>query len=191
MNEKNRIGKKVRLIRESRNLTIDDLSERTNLNAAGIAEIEEGKLIPGLSPLIKIARVLGVRLGTFLDDQEHIGPAVSRREEKKGVTRFSERTNAVDSDLDFYSLAQNKVGRHMDPFMIDVFPSSNKDVKLSTHEGEEFIFVMKGKIEVLYGKDRYELNEGDSIYYDSVIAHHVHSLGTEPAKILALVYTPS
>ena len=42
-----------------------------------------------------------------------------------------------------------------------------------------------------YGKDTYELNPGDSIYYDSIVAHHVHSHGTENAKILAIVYTPA
>ena len=74
MSEKNRIGDKVRLIRETRKLSIDDVSERTNLSASSIESIEKGELIPGLTPLIKIARVLGVRLGTFMDDQEDLGP---------------------------------------------------------------------------------------------------------------------
>lgn len=190
MSEKNKIGHKVKFIRETRNLTVADVSERANLAAQTISDIEEGNLIPGLTPLIKIARVLGVRLGTFLDDEENIGPALIRKNEKTEVTRFSDRNNAKSSDLDFYSLAQNKAGRHMDPFMIDVFPDSGKDVHLSTHEGEEFIYVMSGQIEVLYGKEKYELNEGDSIYYDSIVAHHLHVAGGKPAKILAVVYTP-
>ena len=190
MSEKNKIGHKVAFIRESRDLTVEDVSERANLAVQTITDIENGNLIPGLTPLIKIARVLGVRLGTFLDDEENIGPSVTRKNEKTEVTRFSDRSNAKASDLDFYSLAHNKAGRHMDPFMIDVFPDSHKDVHLSTHEGEEFIYVMKGQIEVIYGKEKYEISEGDSIYYDSIVAHHLHSVGKEPAKILAVVYTP-
>lgn len=193
MSDKNRIGKKVRLIRESRKLSIDDVSERTNLSAAGIESIEKGELIPGLTPLIKIARVLGVRLGTFMDDQENLGPVLVRgsdERDKKSVTRFSERNNAVSSDLDFYSLAQNKADRHMEPFIIDIYPQSEEEVKLSRHEGEEFIYVLSGNVEIIYGQDKYELQPGDSIYYDSIVAHHVHSHEGK-AKILAVVYTPA
>ncbi len=195
MSEKNRIGKKVKLVRETRKLSIEDVSERTNLSAEGIERIEKGELIPGLTPLIKIARVLGVRLGTFMDDQENLGPVVNRggsekdKKNQKNVTRFSERSNAVSSDLDFFSLSQNKADRHMDPFIIDIYESSHEDVKLSSHEGEEFIYVLEGKIEVIYGKDKYELETGDSIYYDSIVAHHVHS-NNGNAKILAVIYTP-
>jgi transcriptional regulator with XRE-family HTH domain len=190
MSEQNRIGNKVRLIRESRKLTIEDVSERSNLSAKSIESIESGSLIPGLTPLIKIARVLGTRLGTFMDDQENVGPVVTRTKEEKSVARFSDRSNAVSSDLDFYSLAQNKAGRHMDPFVIDIEPSSEQDIKMSSHEGEEFIYVLSGLVEIKYGKDIYTLKPGESIYYDSIVAHHVHTANNEKAKILAVVYTP-
>lgn len=190
MAEKNAIGSKVKLIRQNRNLSLDDVSERSNLSVDSIENIENGNLIPGLTPLIKIARVLGVRLGTFMDDQESLGPVVTKNREEKQVTRFSDRGNAVNSDLNFYSLAQNKASRHMDPFLIDIFPSSEKEVKVSSHEGEEFIYVLSGIVEIQYGKDVYILNTGDSIYYDSIVSHHVHTHGNEPAKILAVVYTP-
>lgn len=194
MSEKNRIGSKVQMVRESRKLTIEDVSERTNLSEECISRIEKGELIPGLTPLIKIARVLGVRLGTFMDDQENLGPVVVRgdsEKDKKNVTRFSERSNAKSSDLDFYSLAHNKADRHMDPFVIDIYPASEEQVKLSSHEGEEFIYVLENEVEVIYGKDKYTLKPGDSIYYDSIVAHHLHSSGNNSAKILAVVYTPA
>jgi len=193
MAEKNRIGDKVRLIRETRKLSVEDVSERTNLSVESIENIENGALVPGLTPLIKIARVLGVRLGTFMDDQENLGPvfvSANNEKDKKLVTRFSERSNAVSSDLDFYSLAQNKADRHMDPFVIDIFPPSHEEVKLSSHEGEEFIYVLSGNVEIIYGKDKYSMKPGDSIYYDSIVAHHVHSVDGI-AKILAVVYTPA
>ena len=190
MSEKNKIGARVKLTRENRKLSIEDVSERTNLSVEQISSIEDGSLVPNLTPLIKIARVLGVRLGTFMDDDENLGPVVSRAQEKKEVTRFSDRENAINSDLDFYTLAQNKAGRHMDPFVIDIFPSSEEEVKLSTHEGEEFIYVLEGEVEIKYGKETYHLKTGDSIYYESIVAHHVHSFGSENAKILAVVYTP-
>ena len=167
------------------------MSERTNLSVQQISSIEDGSLVPNLTPLIKIARVLGVRLGTFMDDDENLGPVVTKSQDKKEVTRFSDRGNAVNSDLDFYTLAHNKAGRHMDPFIIDIFPTSEEEIKLSTHEGEEFIYVLDGEVEIKYGKDTYVLEKGDSIYYESIVAHHVHSHGSGNAKILAVVYTPA
>src|SRR5208337_1155815 len=118
------LGEKVRSIRESRSMTGDQLAERADLAPDLVAQIESGNLIPSLSPLIRIARALGVRLGTFLDDQEQVGPVVSRQGEHETIVRFSGRGQPTRSDLDFFSLAANKAGRHMEPFLIDIHPDS-------------------------------------------------------------------
>jgi transcriptional regulator with XRE-family HTH domain len=186
----NDVGARIAKIRESRGLTPDQLAERSQLAAGLIREIEKGALIPSLAPLIKIARVLGVRLGTFMDDMEQIGPVVTRHGQRSKAVRFAEKSRASSGALDFYSLAIEKSGRHMDPFLVDVLPASDKEYALSSHEGEEFIYVIRGRIEIGYGKDLYQLGEGDSIYYDSTVAHNVHTLGDDPATILAVVYAP-
>lgn len=190
MAEKNRIGVKVEQIRESRKISRQDLAERAELDGELIAQIESGELIPSLAPLIKIARVLGVRLGTFLDDQDNIGPVVKRANDRRKMMMFSERSHAGSSDLDFFALASDKTGRHMEPFVIDIHPASAREVILSAHEGEEFIFVLSGEVEIAYGRETYLLAEGDSIYYDSIVSHHVHGKGDGEARILAVVYTP-
>ena len=189
MAEKNKLGTKIIQLRESRKLTAQELSDRTELSIDLIRQLESGELIPSLSPLIRIARALGVRLGTFLDDENDIGPVISRAGDRPKVVRFSDKASPSHSDLDFSALASGKTGRHMEPFLIDIYPSSAKEIHLSAHEGEEFIFVMNGEIEVLYGKGTYLVSEGDSIYYDSVVPHDLHAYGDD-AKILAVVYTP-
>ena len=78
----------------------------------------------------------------------------------------------------------------MEPFIIDVMPTEDTDFVLSTHEGQEFILVMEGVMEISYGRNTYILNEGDSIYYDSIVPHHVHGYQGQAAKILAVIYTP-
>jgi transcriptional regulator with XRE-family HTH domain len=190
LNIKNRLGSRLKALREARNITVEDLSDRANLSSEGVKKIENGEMIPGLTPLFRLARAMGVRLGTFLDDQENIGPIVTKKGENKGITRFSDKDNPASSDLDFYSLALNKSGRHMEPFIIDIYPSSEEGYKTSSHEGEEFLYVLEGEIEIIYGKEVYSLKEGESIYYDSIVMHHVHSKGTSPAKMLAVVYAP-
>lgn len=188
MAEKNLIGSKIQQIREHRKLTVEELATRGNLCTELVQKIEAGELCPSLSPLMKIARVLGVRLGTFLDDTPMMGPVVSRNTQSQKVMHFSDRKNAASSDLDFYALATDKQDRHMEPFIIDIFPDSSSEVATSSHEGEEFIYVLDGEVEVVYGKEKYHLSVGDSIYYDSIIDHHVHSLNGSQAKILAVIY---
>ena len=184
------IGGKVKLVRESRRLSLDQLADRAELKPDLIGQIESGALVPSLTPLIRIARALGVRLGTFLDDQENVGPVVVRAGEKRKVMRVSDKNHPGPSDLDFFSLAANKTGRHMEPFLIDIHPSSAEEAHLSAHEGEEFIYVFSGQVEIRYGTEVHRLSAGDSIYYDSIVAHHVHCGGNQPAQILAVVYAP-
>ncbi|HET6452659.1 MAG TPA: XRE family transcriptional regulator [Spirochaetia bacterium] len=190
MKDSRGLGEKVKTVRESRSMSAAQLAERADLAPDLVAQIESGAMIPSLSPLIRIARALGVRLGTFLDDQEHVGPVVSRAGTHEHVVRFSGRERPTGSDLDFFSLAANKAGRHMEPFLIDIHPLSAEGPRLSTHEGEEFLFVLSGEVEVLYGKDTFRLQTGDSLYYDSIVPHHVHSAGKLEAKVVAVVYAP-
>ena len=186
----NNPGKKIKEFREFRQITRDDLALKANLDKAQMKKIEEMGVMPSLGHLIKISRALGVRVGTFLDDQEYIGPVLVRKVEEKSFLSFSTKDETSREHLNFFSLAQDKTGRHMEPFIVEIEPSKESDYKLSSHEGEEFIYVLEGSIEINYGKDVYLLNNGDSIYIDSVVLHNVHAAGDKPAKILAVVYSP-
>ena len=186
------IGAKIKNIRESKQLSIEEVAERSGLGIEQIERIEGNLDFPSLAPLIKIARVLGVRLGTFLDDQAELGPVVCRKKDSEadGIG-FTNNATQGHKHMDYHSLSQDKSGRHMEPFLIEIAPSEEgEDFILSTHEGEEFIMVMEGIMEISYGKNTYLLEEGDSIYYDSIVPHHVHAYEGQAAKILAVVYTP-
>jgi transcriptional regulator with XRE-family HTH domain len=183
------VGEKIKYLRESKSITREVLSERSGLNIDQIVAIEENANLPSLAPLIKVARVLGIRLGTFLDDHDELGPVVSRKADKGESIGFSNNSTGTRKHMDYYSLSKAKSGRHMEPFLIDIIASETA-FTLSSHEGEEFIFVLEGTVEINYGKDIYLLEQGDSIYYDSIVAHHVHAYRDSAAKILAVVYTP-
>jgi transcriptional regulator with XRE-family HTH domain len=192
MNMNKIIGEKIKGLREIKNLSVEDIAERSGLSGIQINRIDRNEVFPSLAPLIKIARVLGVRLGTFLDDQQELGPVICRKktvDEAEGIS-FSNNAKTVHKNMSYYALSQDKSGRHMEPFLIDVQSAEEADFVLSTHEGEEFIFVMEGVIEINYGKETYILEAGDSIYYDSIVAHHVHAGNEYPARILGVIYTP-
>ncbi len=190
MSDNTIVGKKIKSIRESKNISIDELSERSGLTTTQVTSIEESENLPSLAPLIKIARALGVRLGTFLDDNDELGPVVSRKGTKKESISFSGGAVNARTHMEYFSLAGHKAGRHIEPFVIDILPDKDNKFTLSAHEGEEFIYVLEGEVEISYGKDIYTLAQGDSIFYDSIIEHHVHAKDGKAAKILAVVYTP-
>lgn len=184
------VGEKIKSLREAKGITIEELAERSALALEQVTRIENNIDLPSLAPLIKIARVLGVRLGTFLDDQSELGPVVCRKSELTDSISFS--NNAIQSrrHMQYHSLSKSKADRHMEPFIIDVAATGETDFVLSSHEGEEFIMVLEGVMEISYGKHTFILEEGDSIYYDSIVPHHVHAFEGQAAKILAVIYTP-
>ena len=192
MSEQSVIGHKIKGIRESKNLSIEEIAESSGLTVEQISSIENDQNLPSLGPLIKIARALGVRLGTFMDGNDALGPVVCRAEDRERDSSISFSNGATDArkHMEYHPLAQQKAGRHMEPFVIDINPTENLDYKLSAHEGEEFIYVMQGVVEIEYGKEKYTLEEGDSIFYDSIVKHHVHGAPGKSAKILAVVYIP-
>jgi transcriptional regulator with XRE-family HTH domain len=190
MSDKKSIGKKITAIRELKELSLEEVASRCNLQVDQLQKIEKDEEIPSLSPLIKIARALGVRLGTFLDDNDEMGPVVTRAKRMEQGSSFSNKNSEARVHMDFFPMAGNKNGRHMEPFIVEVNPAYTEDFILSSHEGEEFIYVLEGTIEISYGKESYTLYKGDSIYYDSIVSHNVHCLGEETAKILAVIYSP-
>ncbi len=186
----NIVGSKIITLCKEKNISFDELSERTALSVKQIETIINVEELPSLAPLIKIARALGVRLGTFLDDSEMLGPVIHRQADSHEPVTFSSQLSTSSSHLDFFTLAGNKTGRHMEPFLIDIKPSLTHESVLSSHEGEEFIYVLEGSVKIIYGKDTNILYKGDSIYYDSVVDHLVCAADNQPAKIVAVVYTP-
>lgn len=190
MTVKNEIGAKIKELRKSREISLESLAKQSNISLDLLETIEKGEVVPSLTPLTKIARSLGVRLGTFLDDAPQTGPIIVKKGKSDQVVYFSGEENQTDiSALEFYSLGAGKNDRHMEPFIIDVHTNEGQ-FNLSSHEGEEFIYVLEGEIEVKYGQDNYVISKGDSIYYDSIVPHHLHSHDGKISKILAVVYTP-
>jgi len=187
---KSQVGQRIKSLRETHNISLEELSQRTGMTADELQQIEDSSTVVNLTPLITIARALGMRLGTLLDDDEGMGPALTKAKDLESASRRTAlETGTSDAPLDFFSLAEGKISRHMDPFIIEVAPNAIR--KLDTHEGEEFIYCMSGAVAIEYGTETYELGPGDSLYYDTVVPHQVRAAGDEISTILAVVYTPA
>ncbi|MBE6229727.1 MAG: cupin domain-containing protein [Bacteroidales bacterium] len=184
------IGKKIKMLREAKNISVEDMLARTGIDAEFYKLLEEDKEIPALGDLIKIVRVLGVRLGMLMDDYQDEGPVIHKAEDVSGSSVMRSR-NGVSRKITYNSLSSRKGNRHMDTFTLDVTPAIG-EISLSSHEGEEFLYVLEGEAQISYGKEKYILKVGDSIYFDSIVPHHIGSASdTQSARLLAVIYMPS
>jgi transcriptional regulator with XRE-family HTH domain len=189
MMKTDQIGHRVQQLMTQRKITAETLVERTGLDPKFVSGLLEDNVYPSLGPLLKIARALGVRLGTFLDDKISEDPLVIRRTERKQKLSMI-REKESPTSMKFYSLGVGKTDRHMEPFFVELLPESSRSQQLSSHEGEEFIVVYSGQIEVVYGQKTYALEAGDSIYYNSIVPHYVSCHGRHTAAIYAVLFIP-
>ncbi len=184
------IGKRVAQMRQESKLTQTELASRCGMSEEQIAQIEESVDTPSLAPLLKIARALGARIGTFLDDQEEMGAVIKKKDDIKEGAYFSMHNAEARQHMVYHPLANNKSDRHMEPFMIDIQPQEEKLYTASSHEGEEFMMVIEGEVNVEHGNKQFELKPGDSIYFDSIVPHIIRTNSPEGARMLAVMYSP-
>jgi transcriptional regulator with XRE-family HTH domain len=185
---KARLGARVRKFREQRRVGIEELAERTGLAPSLLRAVEEEDLYPSLGPLLRISRALGVRLGTFIDDQAVADPLIVRLADRHEDLAMHDRSGSPASTR-YFSLGRGKADRHLEPFFIELLPDAGEPA-LSSHEGEELLIVHSGRVEVRYGAQRSELGPGDSVYYNSIVPHHIGAVGPGKAGIYAVLYLP-
>ena len=186
MTHPEKLGTRIRTYRERLGLTPEDLAKNAGLDLGLLKNIEENKAYPAIGVLVKLSRALGQRLGTFMDDQFIEDPLIVRAQERKEETEGPR--GAGPDHAHYYALGKGKTDRHMDPFYIEFKGEGER--QLSSHEGEEFIIVISGKVELVYGQRTFVLGPGDSMYYNSVVPHHVGLATADPASIYAMIYTP-
>ena len=181
------MGKRVKKARESRGLSLFDLYLRTDIDVDLLSQIEEGQVTPPLGTVIKLAKALDLKMGYFISGEEGKAYTIVHRDDRERTSRHGSRMEE-HYGYGYESLAPHKTDRYMEPFLVTLKPSETEEER-STHDGQEFIFVLHGKMEVRLGEEIHILKPGDSIYHDSTVPHLVKCHGKETTKILAVLYT--
>ena len=173
------IGEKIKDLRLSCELTQEELADRCELTKGYISQLENDLTSPSITTLVDILSALGTDLKTFFNDEV----------QDKIVFSESDFIEKVSEESTLNWLVPNAQKNVMEPVHVTLEPNSSTDEDYP-HEGEEFVYVMEGAIEVCHGKNKYVIEAGDTIYYDSIVPHHLHGYNGQAAKILAVVYTP-
>ncbi len=178
------IGEKIRKLRKDKGINISDLAKIANLSTGLISQIERNLVVPSVTSLWKIAKGLEVSIGYFFDeeDKKDINPIIKKTDRKKIVTK---NLNAV------YELLTPDLNRKIEFLYITIEPGDATTTDLIAHEGEECGLIMKGKLLVRTEKKDYVLEEGDSIYLNSTIAHRYINIGDEPCESIWAMTPPS
>ena len=188
--EEIRVGEKIKTLRERKGLSLKEVADLTGFSTALLSQMENHLVSPSLGTMIKLARAFGVRVGDFLGETEGEPYTIVRKDERKTVSRFASK-DGVKYGYSYESLGFDKKDRHMEPFIVTLEPATVKAAKTSVHDGEEFIFVLEGEMEVLLGNHTDVLYPGDSIYYDSTIPHRVQCHQDKMTRILAVLFAPN
>jgi transcriptional regulator with XRE-family HTH domain len=188
MPEKNlNIGEKIRALRNAKGMSITEVSRQSGISESTLSGIEGHMTSPPLGNLVSLAKVFDVAVGDFFGGSGDAPFCIVRSGERKAVSRF----NSADTKSGGYSyeaLGQQKKNRHMEPFLVTLSPAGSADAEPNQHIGEEFLFVLSGKVDIRLLDHTETLDPGDSIYYDSTMPHVVSCHGKEPATILAVIY---
>lgn len=176
-------GPKFKAYREERGFTLDELAERTGIDRDTLAQVEAGETFLPLGHLIRLSKVLSMRMADVISEGREEFTIV-RAGGRKSVARFGQ-AKETKHGYEYESLAPGKRDRKMEPFIVTLYPSAADEP--STHDGQEFIYVLEGEMEAIVGDTRDVLSPGDAIYYDSTTKHLVRAYGDKPAKILAVL----
>jgi transcriptional regulator with XRE-family HTH domain len=180
------LGERLRTLRERRELSPAQVAQRARLSQAELAAFESGKAVPAVGELVRLASALGVSMGHFFQRTPlERRVEVVRAQERWTVQPHSDAGRALN--YRYQSLSYNLTDKLMSPFLIEIPPGQAGDVPPSSHEGEEFLFVLSGQLEVEIGDETHRLGPGDAIYFDSRTEHRLRASDRTPVRLVACV----
>ena len=180
------IGAKIKKLRLAKKMTLQAVARETGFSPALISQIENNNVSPPIATLSKIAKFFDVKIGLFFnEDEEECRYEVVRKGERKVIPRVISRAG-TSQGYSYESLSFRKQNKKMEPFFLTVTERTAEENTYS-HDGEEFLFIMKGVAEMLLDDERVVLQEGDCVYFDSSIKHRLLSRDGSEVQVLAVV----
>lgn len=175
---------RLKILRKQMNLSLQDLADQTELTKSYLSKVERGLSVPSVAVALKLAKALHVEVDQLFDD----APA----NDAITVVRVADRVPmgaSGDASGSAYEVLAARAGhKRMLPFVIR--PSKDFAVTdFKEHEGEEFLFVHRGKVEMEFATHKVELATGDSVYFNAQIPHRIRSVGATVAEVLLVVAT--
>ena len=176
------ISKQLKQVRLEKELTLEELAKRTGFTKGLLSKIENNKVSPPLSTLMKITRALDVSLSELFRaaEESRIIKVVRQKERKSTLGMFAE-------DYVMESLMQEFPNQKFEPVLVTIKNPDTYQVKMYEHPGQEFIYVLTGKMKYLFGDEEYVVESGDSLYFNANMPHGAVPLQGEKVMYLSIL----
>lgn len=179
------IADKIKEIRKTRGYTLEKLGQLTGLSKGLLSRVENCRVSPPIATLSKISHGLEVPIGIFFEggqEKEHEKYTLIRKNDRKQVNKPE-----ASAELNYFSLSDLKTLKIMEPFIL-AYPVIDKHAtKLYEHPGEEFIFILNGRVDFIYGKETIQLADGDAIHFDASVPHRISNTGKNKSECLVII----
>lgn len=175
------VASNIKKIRQTKGLTLDVLAGKTGVTKGYLSQVENFRTLPSLPVLYKLAKALEVDPAVLLASNRE-SPKYIFTKNGKGIVIEREYP---ESGFIYKALAKDKNSKMMDPFLLEIPPHSTR--KNVTTNGDEFIYVLKGKVKFVLGNETIEMSKGDTLYFEGDIPHHPENK-TNKGAILLVIY---
>ncbi|MCP4131786.1 MAG: helix-turn-helix transcriptional regulator [bacterium] len=173
-------GQKLAVLRKKKKISLEELSEQTGLKIDHLQKIEEGDDFAPVGDILKISRALTV------NPEDLFQPGEEKELKKKRVEDFKKREEAYQYTV----LTPKGKDRHLRAFRV-VIPALSDHPKINyRHEGEEFVYVLEGEVEIKVGQKKHLLKKDDALHFDASIQHSLKNPGKKETVLIVTVYTP-
>ena len=177
----NELASRIRRLRLRQQRTLLDVAKRCGFTVSLLSKIESGKTTPPLSTLAKIAAALGVGLGHLIEGGQEDSTVVTQARQRAGRS-----VTLTDKGYGFHLLAAERANKIMQPFIFVAERGKIKQGALA-HCGEEFIYVLDGRMRYFVGGTAHILGAGDSLYFSSEEEHDLEPLTAKVTYLAVFV----
>lgn len=175
-----RIADRLRALRRGSGLSLDAVAAAAGISKSLLSKIENAKVSSPISTYSRIAAALHATVGDLLGEGDGGTCVVIRRTDRKPTPRTGTRFGYT-----YEALGHRRRDKRMEPFVL-TYPHGLPTVPSFTHDGEEFIFLLRGRLEFVHGGERFVLGAGDSVYFDGQVPHGGRALGGRDAIAIAV-----
>ena len=173
------IGKKIKELRLSNDLTLEELASRSELTKGFLSQVERNLTSPSISTLEDILEALGTDLSHFFRQEQ----------EKKIVFHTADLFEDEQEDYKIEWIVPNAQKNDMEPILLTLHPGCDS-MEMVSHSGEEFGYVLKGSILLVKGNQTYRIKAKETFYIEGTESHYLHNPGSVEARILWITTPP-
>lgn len=176
----NLIGRKVKNLRNRNELTQQELADRTELTKGFISQLERGQVSPSVETLFDLIECLGTTPAEFFAEDEDDKVVFTEAD-------YFEKIDEAGNSKKW--IVPNAQKYQMEPLLVVVQPQSTLEED-KPHVGEEFGYVLSGRLNLYLGDKVYHVKAGESFYYLTKVKHRISNPGMRPARFIWISSPP-